>query len=80
MKPTNNLLFVALTVKGLAAGPTTVYYKVFVKTVASHHTNIPAETLKIVSTVKGTTNALQTLVQPLLHFLKTLPSPINSST
>ena len=32
------------------------------------------ETLQFVSTVKGTTNPLQTLVQPLLLFLKTLPS------
>ena len=41
---------------------------------ASHHTIIPVETLQFVSTVKGTTNPLQTLVQSLLLFLKTLPS------
>ena len=38
--------------------------------------NHPCKKLQFVSTVKGTTNPLQTLVQPLLFFLKTLPSPI----
>ena len=41
---------------------------------ASHHTIMPAETLQIVLMVKGTTNPLQTPVQTLLFFLKTLPS------
>ena len=45
-------------------------------TVASHLTIIPFELLQIVLTVKGTANPLQRLVQPLLLFLKTLPSPI----
>ena len=43
---------------------------------ARHQTVIPVETLQIVSTVKGTTNPLPTLVQPLLLLLKTLSSPI----
>ena len=76
MKPPNNLLFVASTVKGLATGPITGHEKVLVKIVASHHKIIHVETLQFVSAVKGTTNPLQTLVQPLLLFLKTLPSPI----
>ena len=44
------------------------------KTVASHHTIIPVETLQIGSTAKGTTNPLQALVKPLLLLLKILPS------
>ena len=43
---------------------------------ASHHTIIPVDTFQIVSTVKGTTYRLQTLVQPILLFLKTLHSLI----
>ena len=46
------------------------------KTVASHHTIIPVETLQTVLTVKGTTNHLQTLAQSLFLFLKTLSFPI----
>ena len=48
------------------------------KTVAIHHTIIPVETLQIVLTVKRSKNPFQTVVQPLLLFLKTLSSPIKT--